>query len=99
MHASRTAEPMMTTTIREEFTVKDGSDSEGDYNELFQNFDESNLQYVIPDDVKNRVIDIPNDFRGHDKNNFELTEDEVEMVQSVLISNDEIKARCAEMAK
>ena len=54
---------------------------------------------MIPPDVKERVIDIPNDFTGYDKRDFELTDEETEMVQAVLITNDEIKARCAEMAK
>ena len=55
--------------------------------------------YTIPDDVKKRVIDIPNGFMGYDKNDFDLIDEESEMVQAVLISNDEIKKRCRELAK
>lgn len=87
--AKRATMPQMTSTLTDDYTITNGPSYA----------DEMNLTYVIPHDVKKRVIDIPNDFKGHDKNQFELTEEENEMVQAVLISNDEIKARCAEMAK
>ena len=91
--AARATVPQMTSTLTE-VEIKSpksdgGSGSKSDFN----------LSYVIPPDVRNRVIDIPNDFTGYDKRDFELTDEESEMVQAVLIANDEIKARCADMAK
>jgi hypothetical protein len=61
--------------------------------------DDMPFAYTIPEDVRARVIDIGEEFTGHDPRNFDLIQDESEMVQSVLISNDEIKARCRALAK
>ena len=58
--------------------------------------------YVLPDElcsVKARAVEIPDSFKGNNKELYDLSPVEKQCVDTVLISNGDIKDRCNKLAQ